>query len=677
MKKLLFLLMSVAVLSASAGITKSPLQKNVAKIERNKVKTELVSPFKMNRVIDNQVLRAPITEQPEGEVRTYLRSGDCLYVPGQYIEHGTQDGYIELIFAADNKVWFKNIFYLCGSTYGNSYVYGTLSEDGTKITVPMGQSIYYSTSYQADVVLSYGTSSVGSSIVWTPDESVTEVVYAIDGNTITLEGCAGATPSGSDYPQYEYTGLGSVWTDDGTFGGFLEWETVFTFAVIPQIPQNLAVEPGVTTADVTWASDENAEGWDLRYRPYVDTSGSPINITLPADGYESQLDGISILDADGDGEGWDITAVDEEETDLCFYSISYYQGTAYDADNWLIMPLHKLEGDLRFKAWSLTSQWPDDIQIMIGKEDAIEGNTVYTDMFETIATYTCDSEEPQEYYIDLSEYNGELGYVVFRHQNYNQYVLFLDDIFIGDPNAEVVVPYEWTIIPALETNECTIPGLTPETTYEVQAMAYNGDIETDWCGSVIFTTLPEPVIPDVYMLGGSGQTWDPTSGTKFDYNAEDNIYTKTITFPDENNYFGFTTKLAENNDDGGWAYIEPFRFGAVSVGNFDYLDEYNGLPIDLTWDAYQSIHIAGGEYNLTVDLTSMKLIIVKVVPPHNYDKGDVNHDRAVNISDVTTLIDYLLGIGTVCEICADVNGDGPINISDVTALIDVLLGGSN
>lgn len=59
---------------------------------------------------------------------------------------------------------------------------------------------------------------------------------------------------------------------------------------------------------------------------------------------------------------------------------------------------------------------------------------------------------------------------------------------------------------------------------------------------------------------------------------------------------------------------------------------------------------------------------------HAYEMGDVNHDAKVNISDVTTLIDYLLGSANgACTTCADLNGDGTINISDVTALIDLLL----
>ena len=94
----------------------------------------------------------------------------------------------------------------------------------------------------------------------------------------------------------------------------------------------------------------------------------------------------------------------------------------------------------------------------------------------------------------------------------------------------------------------------------------------------------------------------------------------------------------------------------------------------VTYNNGQSIRVEGnGEYSITVDLANMKFIIEKVVPAHDYSVGDVNHDRAVNIADVTALIDYLLENGTVCEICADVNGDTVVNIADVTALIDVLL----
>ena len=55
-----------------------------------------------------------------------------------------------------------------------------------------------------------------------------------------------------------------------------------------------------------------------------------------------------------------------------------------------------------------------------------------------------------------------------------------------------------------------------------------------------------------------------------------------------------------------------------------------------------------------------------------YPRGDVDRDGAVNISDVTCLIDNLLkGVPE-----GDVDQDGAVNISDVTSLIDFLLSGS-
>lgn len=66
-----------------------------------------------------------------------------------------------------------------------------------------------------------------------------------------------------------------------------------------------------------------------------------------------------------------------------------------------------------------------------------------------------------------------------------------------------------------------------------------------------------------------------------------------------------------------------------------------------------------------------------VIPtvPQPFTVGDVNGDGEVNIADVTALIDYLLGSGSVNVDAADINGDSTVNIADVTALIDKLLSG--
>ena len=82
-------------------------------------------------------------------------------------------------------------------------------------------------------------------------------------------------------------------------------------------------------------------------------------------------------------------------------------------------------------------------------------------------------------------------------------------------------------------------------------------------------------------------------------------------------------------------------------------DDENHSPVSGKWEFYI--------INATETYTNVLL-------------GDVNDDGLVNISDVTTLIDYLLGSNPqpFNEVNANINGNG-IDISDLTALIDMLL----
>ena len=60
----------------------------------------------------------------------------------------------------------------------------------------------------------------------------------------------------------------------------------------------------------------------------------------------------------------------------------------------------------------------------------------------------------------------------------------------------------------------------------------------------------------------------------------------------------------------------------------------------------------------------------------SFIRGDVNGDGSVTVSDVTTLIDYLLGMNPqpINVAAVDCNQDNTESISDVTVLIDYLLG---
>ena len=55
--------------------------------------------------------------------------------------------------------------------------------------------------------------------------------------------------------------------------------------------------------------------------------------------------------------------------------------------------------------------------------------------------------------------------------------------------------------------------------------------------------------------------------------------------------------------------------------------------------------------------------------------GDVNADGSVNVSDVTALVNQIIGSGSYSAQACDVNGDGEVNVSDVTALVNLIING--
>ena len=102
-----------------------------------------------------------------------------------------------------------------------------------------------------------------------------------------------------------------------------------------------------------------------------------------------------------------------------------------------------------------------------------------------------------------------------------------------------------------------------------------------------------------------------------------------------------------------------------SYSMFEYCTAIRGCK-GTTYDANHTdhayAHIDGGSSNPGYLSDSMIL------------RGDVNGDGKVNVSDVTALINMILGITPMNQARGDVNGDGKVNVSDVTALINIILG---
>lgn len=82
---------------------------------------------------------------------------------------------------------------------------------------------------------------------------------------------------------------------------------------------------------------------------------------------------------------------------------------------------------------------------------------------------------------------------------------------------------------------------------------------------------------------------------------------------------------------------------------------------NLTKDTYFEISSTTNKYTVT-DITSQ------------YDSvlGDVNGDGSVDVSDVTTLINAILGVSSCDKAVCDFNGDGNVDASDVSLLITLI-----
>ena len=162
-------------------------------------------------------------------------------------------------------------------------------------------------------------------------------------------------------------------------------------------------------------------------------------------------------------------------------------------------------------------------------------------------------------------------------------------------------------------------------------------------------------------------------------------------------YFGSAIQaiMAEQNGASGIseaAVITEDNDQAVIVsvdGNFELsLDQEtwnNNLTLDASGETFY-VRMAStttvGEYEGVItasagEVTAYADVMGEVTAPATRI-GDVNMDGSVSISDVTTLIDYLLSgqANPFDSLAADVNADNTISISDVTSLIDLLLSGN-
>ncbi len=158
-----------------------------------------------------------ISEQPEGELKTFLRGGMAFQYNSltETLKLGAQSGTIDIVFAEGNVVYLQNP--LSTFTSIGSWVKGTLSDDGKTITLPLFQNLYYHANFDASLLLALGDyEGDGDEGNFVLDEAASEVTYTIEDDVITLNGTS------------QERVLGAFWSDDRSWQGYADYESVYT-----------------------------------------------------------------------------------------------------------------------------------------------------------------------------------------------------------------------------------------------------------------------------------------------------------------------------------------------------------------------------------------------------------------------------------------------------------------
>lgn len=214
-----------------------------------------------------------ITEQPEGELVEYQRSGESVIITVLGSVLAEQEGKSYVVYGDNGKVYLKDPLY--GSNYG-SWIEGTLSKNG--ITIPLGQCIYWDNEADLGLIIQNVTMDIDKDgkLTFTNNESVTEITFTIDGNKIIMNNTSGS--KSAEWPT-QMTGLGAVLSNNMSYGGYLNWNTVYNKVMYtPVIPADPSLEPADIGQAEAWYDSGNEDGYSLFHHhiKLEDVDGNPL-----------------------------------------------------------------------------------------------------------------------------------------------------------------------------------------------------------------------------------------------------------------------------------------------------------------------------------------------------------------------------------------------------------------
>lgn len=148
----------------------------------------------------------------------------------------------------------------------------------------------------------------------------------------------------------------------------------------------------------------------------------------------------------------------------------------------------------------------------------------------------------------------------------------------------------------------------------------------------VANTITVTNIEQLYEIGAPN-VWDPTSGVAMT-KISGNVFKGYFDFTADS-YFGFTTELAANNDEGGWSYISAYRYAGTEDDKV-LADGSNETLVQ----ANRSFKIEeAGKYAITVNFNTMKVSVVKIMADALYEFGDNQDAWHANVGVPMTKIE--------------------------------------
>ena len=203
---------------------------------------------------------------------------------------------------------------------------------------------------------------------------------------------------------------------------------------------------------------------------------------------------------------------------------SWYDGTAYTTDTWLISPQVTLGGTLKY--WVRDDgKYHEEYNVYI----STTGND--TKDFTLLAAPGNATSAWAEVSIDLSAYEGKTGYIAFRDQNTDQDYLQIDNVGICP---------QWNVVEDA-TSPYTIDNLKEDHSYLVKISGLSAqNEEVSWAQVSVFTEA-NPIPYDINVnrgKDGATITWTGFSDSyQFVYRKSDHSTSMSQNF--ENGYKGW------------------------------------------------------------------------------------------------------------------------------------------